>query len=191
MTRFSSMIGTVRARRPERPTITDVRGIESAGPGKAGHWRRRVHLSIASGLALLAASCAPSPGPSTPSGPSNEPELTGTNWRLIEFESSDDAIGTIRPAQDDVYTLHLDPDGTLAAGLACNRATGRWTSPDTTKTMGSLTLELNAVTSAACLNARFERLATNLGHIRSFVIRDGRLHLNLKLDGGNYVWVPE
>lgn len=150
--------------------------------------RPGVRLAIASGLALLAASCAT---PSEQSPQPSHPQLTGTEWRLIEFESSDDAIGTIRPQQDEVYTLHLAPDGTLAAGLFCNRGTGRWASPDAAKPDGSLTLELKAVTSAACLPSRFERLAGDLAHVRSFVIQDGRLHLNLMLDGGNYVWAPE
>lgn len=150
---------------------------------------RRLRLLVASGLALLsAAGCAtPSDRPAEPT----HPALTGTEWRLLEFESSDDAIGTIRPGEGEVYTLRLDPDGSLAAGLFCNRGTGRWTSPDAAEPSGSLTLELKAVTSAACPPSRLERVGSDLAHVRSFVIRDGRLNLNLMLDGGNYVWVPE
>jgi hypothetical protein len=109
---------------------------------------------------------------------------------LIEFESSDDAIGTIRPGSGEVYTLRLDPDGTAAMGLFCNRGTGRWTSPDADATIGSLLIEPGLVTMAACPPSRLERLGDDLGRVRTFVIAGGRLHLNLMMDGGNYVWAP-
>jgi len=150
-------------------------------------------IGITAGLLLLAAGCVPDAEPNgqpTPQ-PGAQPKLVGTEWQLVEFESSDDAIGVIRPGTDEVYTLQLNPDGTLAARLFCNRATGRWTSPDTAKTMGSLTLELSAMTTAACPPSRLERLGSDMSHVRSFVIQDGRLHLNLKLDSGNYVWAPQ
>lgn len=159
-----------------------------AHPVEGRQRRRRVPPVVAGGLALLAVACAtPSDRPAEPA----HPTLTGIEWRLLEFESSDDAIGTIRPGEGEAYTLRLDPDGSLAAGLFCNRGTGRWTSPDAARASGSLTLELKAVTSAACPPSRLERLGSDLAHVRSFVIQDGRLHLNLMLDGGNYVWVPQ
>jgi len=153
----------------------------------------RSPLVLASGLALLLAGCVPNAEPNGPPAttPGAQPKLVGTEWRLVEFVSSDDAIGAIRPAKDEVYTLHLNPDGTLAAGVFCNRATGTWTSPDIARTMGSLTLQMGAMTMAACPPTRLERLASDMAHVRSFVIQDGRLHLNLKMDSGNYVWAPD
>jgi heat shock protein HslJ len=117
--------------------------------------------------------------------------LVGTEWRLDEFESSDDAIGTIRPQAEEVYTIQLAPDGTAAFQLFCNRGTGRWSSPDADRQSGSLTLQVIATTMAACPPSELERLASDLGRVRTFVIQDGRLHLNLMLDGGNYVWSPQ
>jgi heat shock protein HslJ len=144
-----------------------------------------MRIWIVGGLALAAAGCVTTPESTS------EPRLTGTEWRLIEFISPEDSIGTIRARPDEVYTLRLDPDGSLAAGLTCNRGAGRWSSPDVHKTMGTVTLEVKAVTMAACPPTQFPRLPDDLGRIRSFVIRDGRLHLNLMIDGGDYVWIPQ
>lgn len=158
---------------------------------------RRSPLIAVPMLALLVVSCASTPDqpsrpdrPDRPDLPSRQPTLVGTEWRLIHFQSSEDSIGMIRPGRDEVYTLRLEPDGTLAAGLFCNRGSGRWTSADSARSMGSITLELKAVTMAACPPSPLERIARDLANVRSFVIRDGRLHLNLVLDGGDYVWEP-
>jgi heat shock protein HslJ len=140
-------------------------------------------------LALAAASLLASGCTTTPSQPRFRP-LVGTEWRLLEFESSADEIGTIRPARGEVYTLTLNRDGSAAMQLFCNRGTGRWTSPDSIRSSGSITIELSAQTMAACPPSRLERIAADMGRVRSFVITNGRLHLNLMLSGGNYVFVP-
>ncbi|MBO9623568.1 MAG: META domain-containing protein [Sphingomonas sp.] len=150
---------------------------------------RRIRAFVMSGLALAAAACATTGERYAEA--STEPRLTGTEWRLVEFVSPKDAIGTIRPRAEEVYTIRLDPDGTLVAQLYCNRGTGSWTSPDIDKTMGSVSLNLKAVTMAACLPSPLERVSRDLANVRTFVIRDGRLHLNLMMDGGDYVWTPQ
>ena len=147
---------------------------------------RARHFALAAILApLLAGACVTAPPPS-PGGP----PLLGTEWRLVEFESSDDSIGTIRPGTDEVWTLRLDPDGSAAMQLFCNRGFGSWTSPDARTARGSLQIKAVGSSMAACPPGAITRLPVDFGHIRSFVIADGRLHLNLMLDGGNYVWEP-
>lgn len=116
------------------------------------------------------------------------PDLVGTEWRLLEFESSDDSIGTIRPGSGETYTLRLDPDGSAAMTLFCNQGTGQWTSADYRLPRGDLSITPGAMTMAACPPSRLERLGADLARVRSFVIEDGRLHLNLIMDSGNYVW---
>lgn len=132
---------------------------------------------------LLATACATG---TPPSGL----RLVGTEWRLDHFESSDDAIGRIRPGADEVYTLLLQPDGNAVMQLFCNRGTGTWTSPDPEANLGSLEITPGAMTMAACPPTRLERLPADLARVRSFVIADGFLHLNLMMDSGNYVWAP-
>ena len=147
---------------------------------------RRLHFAPAAILApLLAAACTTLPQPA------GGPPLLGTEWRLVAFESSKDAIGTIRPGEDEVYTLQLTPDGSAAMQLSCNRGFGSWTSPDAKAERGSLQIKAAGVTMAACPPGAITRLPADFEHIRSFVIADGRLHLNLMLDGGNYVWEPK
>ena len=50
--------------------------------------------------------------------------LAGSNWRLVEFRSSDDAIGVVRPDDPAKYTMSLADDGRAALRLNCNRANG-------------------------------------------------------------------
>ena len=47
--------------------------------------------------------------------------LAGTNWRLVEFQSMDDATGKIRPDDPSLYTMRLNADGTVNMRLNCNR----------------------------------------------------------------------
>lgn len=37
--------------------------------------------------------------------------LAGTEWRLVEFQSMDDAVGTVRPSDPSLYTMRLNGDG--------------------------------------------------------------------------------
>ena len=52
--------------------------------------------------------------------------LANTDWRLVEFQSMDDAVGTKRPSDPALYTMRLNADGSVAMRLNCNRATGTW-----------------------------------------------------------------
>ena len=51
--------------------------------------------------------------PQTSGGPSST--RSGTSWRLVHFQSSDDAIGTIVPPNVQNYTLQIASDGTQHA----------------------------------------------------------------------------
>ncbi|WP_129791338.1 META domain-containing protein [Sphingosinicella sp. CPCC 101087] len=145
--------------------------------------RAHVISLVAAGAALLQPGCATPPSPSGPS-------LVGTEWRLVHFESSKDAIGNVRPGPEESYTLLLARDGTASMQLSCNRGTGSWSSPDAAQTRGRVTIQPLASTMAACPPGQIERLPADLSNVRTFVIADGRLHLNLMMDGGDYVWAP-
>lgn len=145
-------------------------------------------VALAGALAL--SGCAAPSGGGTSAVQTAAPPLVGTEWRLVEFVSSDDSIGTIRPGPDEVYTLTLTPDGNATMQLFCNRGTASWTSPDSALTRGSITFQPGIQSMAACPPSPLERVARDLANVRTFVIQDGRLHLNLMMDGGNYVWAP-
>src|SRR5262245_32487185 len=55
-----------------------------------------------------------------PSGLNTAEKLAGTRWRLVEIQSMDDAIGTARPSDRDLYTMDLNVDGNAAMRLNCN-----------------------------------------------------------------------
>lgn len=119
------------------------------------------------------------------------PTLAGTRWRLVHFQSSDDAIGTVIPPRVERYTMEFRPDGGLALQLDCNRGNGRWESNVATSQGGSLSLRGGAMTRAACgPDALDTRIAADLSRVRSYVMTEGRLAIALEADAGIYLWEP-
>ena len=116
--------------------------------------------------------------------------LTGTDWRLVEFQSMDDAIGTLRPADSSVFTMRLDRDGTVSMHLDCNRATGSWSAePSTDGDSGRFGFGQLASTRALCPPPNLdERIVRDAQFVRGYMLRDGRLYLSLMADAGIYTW---
>jgi heat shock protein HslJ len=118
--------------------------------------------------------------------------LEGTSWRLVEFQSMDDAIGTLRPDDPSKYTMTLHGDGTVSMQLDCNRATGTWSAEPASDEGGSFRYGPLATTRALCPPPSLgERIARDAEFVRSYLLRDGRLHLSLVADAGIYAWQPE
>ena len=126
--------------------------------------------------------------------PENRPAdpLAGTRWRLVEFQSMDDSIGTIRPEDAELYTLAFDSES-LTMRLNCNRATAPWSvTPGETGQSGSITIGPLAVTRALCPPPSMdERIARDMDFVRGYMLRDGRLSLSLMADAGIYLWEPQ
>lgn len=137
-------------------------------------WAGLVAAAVVAAQALAA-------GDRVPSSP-----LAGTAWRLIEFQSMDDAQGITRPGAGTLYTMRLHGDGTVAMQLNCNRATGTWSAePGTTTASGRLTFGPLAATRALCPPPTMdESIVAQAGYISSYLLKDGRLYLNLMADGG-------
>ncbi len=137
--------------------------------------RRRL-VGAALALLLCTAACARA---------QPKPELAGTSWQLVEVQYMDDT--TVRPDDGAKYTLAFRDDGDAEARADCNRAATTYTSPQP----GQLVFGVFAATLAACppgsLDARFLR---DLGYVRSYLLRDGRLYLSLMADGGIYTFAP-
>jgi heat shock protein HslJ len=128
---------------------------------------------------------AVTPGPGTP--------LAGTGWRLVEFQSMDDAAGTVRPSDQSLYTMRLNGDGTVAMQLDCNRATGSWQATvGDDGASGSFTFGKLASTRALCPPPNLdEKITAQAEYVRSFLLKAGRLYLSLMADGGIFVWEPQ
>jgi heat shock protein HslJ len=117
--------------------------------------------------------------------------LANTSWRLVEFVSSDDAIGTVRPSDPDRYTLSLQPDGTASLRLDCNRGAGQWSAEGWDGEGGAFSLGPLSMTRAYCgPRSMDQQIARHAEYMRSFLLRGGRLYVNLMADGGTYVWEP-
>lgn len=125
-------------------------------------------------------------------GPARAPSLAGTGWRLVAIQSMDDAQGTTRIADPTRYTIRFEPGGTARVRLDCNRGFGPWEAAPNGPEGGSLQIGLVASTMMLCPEPSLgERVGQQLGFVRSYLIRDGRLNMALMADGGLLVWEPE
>jgi heat shock protein HslJ len=140
---------------------------------------------------FLAAACGPRAGAQTPPPARTDslPEaLAGTEWRLVEFRSSDDGIGIQRPTDASRYTMSLAENGTVSMRLDCNQASGTWTATISGSSFGFGPLRMTRV---ACQQPSLDnQIARHTEFVSSFLLRDGFLFLNLMADGGTYVWEP-
>jgi heat shock protein HslJ len=118
--------------------------------------------------------------------------LAGTTWRLLQFQSMDDAQGVTRTEDPSLYVLELHEDGTVAMRLNCNRATGTWSAePSAGGASGLFTFGPLAMTRASCPPPSLdEKIARDAQYVTAYLRRDGRLYLSLMADGGIYAWEP-
>ncbi|MBP0049273.1 META domain-containing protein [Marinobacterium sp. AK62] len=122
-----------------------------------------------------------------PSGP-----LVDTQWRLVEFQSMDDAQGITRPDEHALYSLSLHGDGSASLQLGCNRVTASWSAQQASDaTSGHFELGAVEGVSAVCPPTSLEKqILSQAGFIRSYLLKEGRLYMSLMADGGIYAWAP-
>jgi len=136
--------------------------------------------------ALLACATADRPM----SGDLTNGGLAGTSWKLISFQSMDDAQGT-STAEGREYSVTFNPDGTATGQFDCNRANSTWSGTATSTESGTLKFGPVAMTRALCPPPRFdELLGAQLPNVTSYILRDGHLFLALKMDGGIFEFEP-
>lgn len=112
-------------------------------------------------------------------------DLAGTAWRLVRIQSMDDTVTT--PDDPAKYTFDFGADGRASLRLDCNRGSGKWESPG----RGELRIGPLAMTRAMCPPGSLsDRVARDMGYVRSFTLKDGRLFLALMADGGIYELEP-
>ena len=110
--------------------------------------------------------------------------LVGPVWRLVEFRGGDDT--RLTPDDPAKYTLEFRPDGRVNARIDCNRGHGTWKSSGPSLELGPL-----ALTRMACPpGSLHDRIVKHWSSIRSYVLKDGHLHLSLMADGGIYEFEP-
>ena len=120
-------------------------------------------------------------------------ELTNTSWQLVSFQSMDDSQGTTLVEVPEKYTLTFSADGKVVLRLDCNRGTGSWQSTASADgNSGTLKFGPIASTRAFCPPPSMgDKLARDLGYVRSYLLKEGRLYLSLMADAGIYEWRAE
>jgi heat shock protein HslJ len=119
--------------------------------------------------------------------------LAGTKWRLLEIQSMDDTIGTVKPKDPSLFTMRLNSDGTVNMHLDCNSASGNWIfEPGDDGLSGRFEFGSLAATRALCSPPNLdERFLAQAKYIRGYLLRGGKLYLSLMADGGIYAWEPD
>ena len=151
-------------------------------------------LPSASGKSLLALLFlfSASSLPALASDLSDLSDLKGTAWRLAEFRSMSDEVGSLRPDGPLSVQIRFAADGTAAMQLDCNRGSAKWKhKPSTDPSSGQIELGPVAATRALCPGGKLgEKFAKDAPMLRGYMIRDGRLSLSLMADAGNYIFDP-
>ncbi|WGL15912.1 META domain-containing protein [Microbulbifer bruguierae] len=118
--------------------------------------------------------------------------LEDTAWRLSEFRSMNDGVGSLRPDTPVSVQIRFGADGTATMQLDCNRGSAQWRlKPSADPSNGQIELSQVAATLAACgghnLGGKF---AKDAPMVRGYMIQDGRLSLSLLADAGIYIFDP-
>jgi len=114
---------------------------------------------------------------------SAQPELLNTVWQWQEYQDQAD-VNNITVGEPEKYTLQLLADGTYQLQADCNKGQGSYTLEGS-----SLTLQPGPMTMAACgPESQDADFLTKLFDVVTYVIEDGKLFLNLKMDAGNMVF---
>ncbi|WP_313673571.1 META domain-containing protein [Mycolicibacterium sp.] len=128
-------------------------------------------------LVLAAAGCGTTPEVADP--------LTGTTWQLIKIESmAPDEQPSTEIEQRSEYTVTFGDDGKAGFRVDCNRGNSTW-KRDGEGSSGGLTFGPIAVTKMMCPKPSNDtEVAAALARVRSYLVKDGKLHLSLEADSG-------
>ena len=149
---------------------------------------RTVAVVLLATLGLLAG-CETAPpesaAPAAAAPGTTQGDLVGTNWRLVQIVYGD---GTLRAAIDrSRYTIGFGASGVLNVRFDCNRGRGSWNSAGP----GNLEFGDLALTRALCpTGSLYDDLVRQWPHVRSYLLKDGRLFLSLMADGGTLEFEP-
>ncbi len=114
--------------------------------------------------------------------------LVGTVWEWQEFRDSaeGDEASNIRVPDPAKYTLTLRSDDDADIRADCNRLSWTYTLEGSRLTFNTL----GPSTLAHCGDESLDqRYLERLGNTATYVLVDGTLYLNLKVDAGNMVFV--
>ncbi len=105
-------------------------------------------------------------------------------WHLVKIQMMDDTV--LVPDHPSKYTLELGSDGRASVRADCNRGSGSYKLEGRSLSFGPM-----ATTRAMCPPGSLsDRYLAQLGHVVSWLERDGRLHLATRADGAILEFQP-
>ena len=148
----------------------------------------RISLVVAGAGAAIALTVSGCGGSSmSPSSSSSTPvDLTGSTWQLITIESmAPNEQPSLTIADPSKYTVTFGDDGKAGFRIDCNRGNSTWKVEAAGPDSGSLSFGPIAVTRMMCPQPSDDsKVAPALGRVRSYLVKDGKLHLSLEADSG-------
>jgi len=88
-------------------------------------------------------------------------------------------------AEPSKFTVTFGDDGKAGFLINCNRGNSTWQVEGASPDSGSLTFGPIAVTRMACPSPDNDaKVASAFGQVRSYLFKDGKLHLSLAADSG-------
>ena len=136
-------------------------------------------------LAFAVISIATTSSTPTFAGGQSRSELTGTSWKLVKFQTGDDA--TLVPDDGSKYTVTFGSNGRVTSRVDCNRASSTWKS----SRPGDLQFGSWSRTSAKCgAGSLHDKIVSEGANVRSYSIKNGHLFLGGMAAGGYYELEP-
>ena len=115
----------------------------------------------------------------------NSNALAGTSWKLVKFQTGDDA--TLVPDDGSKYTITFGSNGRVTSRVDCNRGSSTWKSPRANE----LQFGSWSMTRAKCPpGSLHDKIVTEGANVRSYYIKDGHLFLSGMSAGGYYELEP-
>lgn len=136
---------------------------------------------IFSMMMLLLPACA---GTTITTLPVPDP-LRDTQWQLLDIQYLDDTV--LKPDAAGKYILRFTSDGSVSIKADCNMLGGSYTY---TSPSGLEFGPLRSTMAFCGEKSLYNRFTKDMPFVRSFVIKDGNLHLALMADGGIYQFSP-
>ena len=121
----------------------------------------------------------------TACGGSNE--IVGKTWQWEAFQDTAD-MNNVTVSDPEKYTLTLNKDGTANIQADCNQVAWTYELEDSRLTFDNTGPATLAMCAEGSLDQQF---LERLGYTVTFVIKDGKLYLNLFADAGNLVFQAE
>lgn len=113
-------------------------------------------------------------------------EIANTTWQWVAYLDNGET-GSYGVASPENYTLTIFEDGTYRLLADCNYVNGGYDS----ESPSQIQFLPGASTLMACgEDSKDIEYLQKLGDVRTFVVANGQLHLNLMMDAGNMVFEP-